>query len=314
MANQGLDTGCQTRYSLMPFAPIALFVFRRPRHVELALRSLLLNPELQDSPFYIFCDGPRGQPDVESVKAARNVVRALAPRRAKIIERSVNLGLDHSVIKGVGELCERYGRVIVLEDDLEVAPDFLRYMNTALDLYASDEQVMQVSGYQFPVEINGSLDAVFLPFTTSWGWATWSRAWRHFNHAAPGHQELKVNRAKQRSFDLDGCYPYFRMLNRNLAKPVPAWDIVFYSNVFDRSGLTLHPCTSLVRNNGFDGSGSTCGRFATAHIELTGDQPPIRFPEMPAIDHPAYRTIKKYLRHESRPLMKLVRRIQARVS
>lgn len=308
-----LAAGCPPAAPEMPFAPIALFVFRRPRHVGLALRSLLLNPELADSPLYIYCDGPRTADDLDAVTAARDVVRALAPKHATILERPANLGLDHSVIAGVSELCERHGRAIVIEDDLEVAPDFLRYMNAALDRYADDERVMQVSGYQFPVELGGSDDAVFLPYTTSWGWASWSRAWRHFDHAAPGYVTLRGNAAQRRAFDLDGCFPYFRMLTRNLKKAVPAWDIVFYANVFAAHGVALHPRASLVRNNGFDGSGSTCGKFATVPVDLAGNRSSLRLPDSPAVDQVAYRAIKRHLRHESRPLVKLVRRIQARL-
>lgn len=298
----------------MPFAPIALFAFRRPRHVELALRSLLLNPELADSPLTIYCDGARTVAEQADVDAARKVVRELAPRHATIVERSANLGLDPSVIAGVSELCERHDRVIVIEDDLEVAPDFLRYMNAALDRYADDERVMQVSGYQFPVTIGGHDDGVFLPYTTSWGWATWARAWRHFDIKAPMFDTLKRNAASRRAFDLDGSYPYFRMLRRNLIKPVPAWDIVYYANVFDRHGVALHPRLSLVRNNGFDGSGSNCGRFVVNHVALGAERPNMQLPAVPNVDHAAYHAVKKYLRQESRPLVKLMRRIQARVA
>ena len=298
----------------MPFAPIALFAFRRPRHVGLALRSLMLNPELADSPIHIYCDGPRNAADREAVEAARKVVRELAPAHATIIERQANLGLDRSVVTGVSELCQRHGRVIVLEDDLEVAPDFLRYVNAALDKYADDERVMQVSGYQFPVEIVGENDAVFLPYTTSWGWATWERAWNHFDHSAPAYAALRSNSTLRREFDLDGSYPYFRMLKRNLDKPLSAWDIAFYSNVFARRGLALHPRVSRVRNNGFDGSGSTCGKFATAPVTLSDKPSEMLLPEQSTVDSAAYAAVKRHLRHESQMFVKLVRRIEARVS
>ncbi len=295
----------------MPFAPIALFAFRRPRHVELALRSLLLNPELADSPLTIYCDGARTAAEQADVDAARKVVRELAPRHATIVERSANLGLDPSVIAGVSELCERHGRVIVIEDDLEVAPDFLRYMNAALDRYANDERVMQVSGYQFPVNIAGDDDGVFLPYTTSWGWATWARAWRHFDIKAPMFDTLKRNAERRRAFDLDGSYPYFRMLRRNLIKPVPAWDIVFYLSVFSRDGVVLHPSQSKVVNHGFDGSGTTCGKYAAMQSALEFADANLNLPESADVDCSAYHAVKAHLNRESRLATKVKRRLQA---
>ena len=241
----------------------------------------------------------------------RNVVRELAPAHATIIERQANLGLDRSVVAGVSELCQRHGRVIVLEDDLEVAPDFLRYMNAALDQYADDERVMQVSGYQFPVEIGGDNDAVFLPYTTSWGWATWARAWDHFDHSAPAYAGLKGNVALRRAFDLDGSFPYFRMLATNLKKPVPAWDIVFYLTVFDRQARVLHPARSKVVNNGFDGSGMTCGKYAVSQTALSTDLEACRFPATSAINEQAFAAVKAYLGNESRFTTKMRRKLNA---
>jgi len=292
-------------------APVALFAFKRPRHVELALRSLMQNPELRDSPVHIYCDGPRDDADRDGVLAARSVVRELAPKHAVIVERPVNLGLDRSVVAGVSELCERHGRVIVIEDDLEVAPDFLRYMNAALDRYAEDDQVMQVSGYQFPVAIEGSGDAVLLPYTTSWGWATWARAWRHFDHGAVAYEGLRRDAAKRRAFDLDGCYPYFQMLTSNLKKAVPAWDVVFYLTVFTRRAMVLHPMRSKVVNHGFDGSGTTCGKYAVEQTSLKMDVKSIVFPTASVINQEAYRAVKAYLRNESRLMTKLRRRLVA---
>jgi len=87
-----------------------------------------------------------------------------------VIKKEQNLGLAESIITGVTELCERYGRVIVVEDDLVASPHFLAYVNEALARYADDDRVMQISGYMFPVELHAATDAVFLPFTTCWGW------------------------------------------------------------------------------------------------------------------------------------------------
>jgi hypothetical protein len=68
--------------------------------------------------------------------------------------------------------------VIVLEDDLLVSSGFLAYMNKALEVQ-DVERVAQVSGYQFPIGFPPGLSD-FLPVVTSWGWATWKRAWAHF--------------------------------------------------------------------------------------------------------------------------------------
>lgn len=133
-------------------APIALFTFKRPHHVRNALHSLRSNPEFERSPVYIFCDGARHANEQPDVEASRQIVRSLAPKHAVIVERTANLGLDQSITREVTALCEKHGRVIVIEDDLEVSRYFLGYMNCALDKYEDHANVFQVSGHMFPVK------------------------------------------------------------------------------------------------------------------------------------------------------------------
>lgn len=292
------------------YAPIALFTFKRPVHTRAALIALLANPEIYMSPLYIFCDGARNQAEHADVAASRATVRSLAPAHAVIIERENNLGVDVSIVTEVGELCGRYGRVIVVEDDLEVSPSFLAYMNTALDRYESVHQVVQISGYMFPVNFSTAHTAVFLPYMTSWGWGTWSRALKHFDGAGHCYIKLVNSFSQRRKFDLDGAYPYFRMLRKNIKKAVPAWDIMFYLSIFFSNNVVLHPVNSLVRNNGFDGSGTTCGRYYMKENSLDTSADVI-FPEFVSIDSVAYAAVKKYLRKQSSVYWKLVSKIMA---
>jgi len=274
------------------------------------LRALLKNPEFSSSPVHIYCDGPRNAADLADIEASRRVVRQLAPKHAVILEREANLGLDKSIISGVSELCERYGRVIVIEDDLEVAPGFLEYMNKALSAYENKPEVMQISGYMYPVSLLAEDSARFLPFTTSWGWATWKRAWYQYDQTAPYFEKLKQSSALRHSFDLHGSYPYFNMLRQNLKKPQPAWDIVFYSNVVAKNGVALHPGKSLVRNNGFDGSGTNCGVYAVDDFSLqeTGVR---KFPDSTITDAATLHSVERYLRKEGSFFRKVRKRLEA---
>jgi len=293
------------------YAPIALFTFKRPVHTRAALIALLANPEIYMSPLYIFCDGARNQAEHADVAASRATVRSLAPAHAVIIERENNLGVDVSIVTEVGELCGRYGRVIVVEDDLEVSPSFLAYMNTALDRYEFTEQVMQISGHMFPVKLPDQQAAVFLPYTTSWGWGIWNRAWKNFDYPGYGYTKCSASAALKKRFNLDGSYPYFKMLKKNMIKPIPAWDIIFYFFVFSNNGVVLHPAKSLVRNNGFDGSGTNCGKYAQEKIEISVISETLPASESIEIDVKVYGLVKNYLRQESRLIKKIKRKILA---
>lgn len=238
-------------------APIAIFIYRRPEHLRRTLLSLGRCRGFEGSPIIVFSDGPRDASESAEVEATRRVARELLDEHTEYVFSDLNLGLAQSVIRGVSQTLGRFGRVIVLEDDLEVAPNFLEFMNAALDRYANETSVMQVSGYLFDVpEFVGRQDAFFLPLTVSWGWATWQRAWKSFDPSATDWEQLNGDADLRRRFNLDGAYDYSAMLLRQMTGKTNSWAIRWYWTVFKSSGLTLFPPQSLVRNTGADGSGT----------------------------------------------------------
>ena len=239
----------------MTSTPIALFVYKRPHHTRKTLESLMANAEFSDSPLYVFCDGAKRKKDIPLVRETRELIRSYKLENATIIERQENMGLANSIITGVTELCNKYGRVIVVEDDLYLSPYFLKYMNTALDTYEEYDEVMHIAGYMFPVRVQLP-ETFFYRATSCWGWGTWKRAWDKFEPDAhtllAGFQDDK----KRWEFDIQGSTNFYRMLKYQARN---SWAIRWYASVFLNNGLCLHPGKSLVNNIGHDDSGVHCG-------------------------------------------------------
>ena len=255
-------------------APIALFAYNRPAHMRRAVDALRANELAAASDLHIFSDGPRDSSRDSAVAEVRRYAKSVSGfRSVNVVERAGNLGLANSIIDGTTGLIMEFGRVIVLEDDLVVSPQFLAYMNRALDRYQDDDSAMQVSGYMFPIDISAETDAFFMPFTTSWGWATWERAWQHFDPEMRGFDILVRDRPLRDRFNLDGAYDYFDMLERQRRGRIDSWAIRWYLSVFIRGVLTLYPARTLVRNTGFDGSGTHC---IIADVDQTSMQPDFR--------------------------------------
>jgi len=260
-------------------APIALFAYNRPVHVRRTMESLLANELAAASDLYIFSDGPKSPAQEPAVADVRRYAGGVSGfRSVTVVERATNLGLANSIIDGTTRLTKEFGRVIVVEDDLVVSPRFLEYMNRALERYQDDDSAMQVSGYMFPIDIGAKADASFMPFTTSWGWATWERAWQYFDPEMREFEALSSNRQLRDRFNLGGAYDYFGMLERQRGGSIDSWAIRWYLSVFMRDGLTLYPARTLVRNIGFDGSGTHC---ADADFEQASMQPDFRVDKFP---------------------------------
>lgn len=242
------------------YAPIAIFVYRRAELVSRVLDALEACPEFSSSDVYIFSDGPKSQaakPDVDEVRAH---IRSRLRANMQLIESIPNKGLAGSIIEGVTSLCDEYGRVIVIEDDLIVSPIILTWFNRALDFYVHEQKVMQVSAHMFNVRsFRDREEGMFFPVTTSWGWATWKRAWDAFDYDANGWESLETNLSLRRQFNVDGCYPFSSMLRAQMNSELDSWAIRWYWTVFRLGGLVLFPPLTLVNNFGDDSRATHSG-------------------------------------------------------
>ncbi len=244
----------------MPLAPILLFVYNRPEHVKRTLAALEQNILAKESELFIYSDAARSPQDEASVAEVRKIIRTALPffKQVNIIERETNWGLARSIIDGVTTQINRYERVIVLEDDLIVAPYFLKFMNDALDTYQHEEKVGHIQACDFTQD--ASLPDTFLiKWTGSWGWATWKRAWKYFNPDGKALLEELQRRKLTYTFDFNGKYGYTRMLRRQTEGKNNSWAIRWNASLFLNNILSLNVGKSLVQNEGFDGSGTNCG-------------------------------------------------------
>jgi hypothetical protein len=243
----------------LELAPVIVFAYARADHLRRSIESLLANSEAKHTDVTFFCDGPGRAEHVGGVDAVRTYVESVRGfRSVRRVYRERNLGLARSVVEGVTEVLAECGRVIVLEDDLVLSPHFLQYMNGGLERYKDDSRIAGVHGYVYPVD-RRLPETFFLKGADCWGWATWSRAWSHFEpEGARLLAELKA-RGLSREFDFDGQFPYTSMLQDQIAGRNSSWAILWYASCFLKDMLTLYPGRSLVQNIGNDSSGTHCG-------------------------------------------------------
>lgn len=240
------------------FAPIALFVYNRPWHVRQTLESLKNNYLSDKSVLYIFADGAKSTTDQDSLDRIAKVRKIIREKQwckeVHVIESEQNKGLANSIISGVSQLISEYGKVIVLEDDMVTSPFFLQFMNEALDFYENEQDVSSIHAYTFDME--NLPTTFFLRDPGCWGWATWARGWKLFEH--DGKKLMKEIQEKKliKRFNYEDSYPYFLMLEKQVKGENDSWAIRWYASLFLQNKLTLYPYQSLVYNIGNDASGT----------------------------------------------------------
>jgi hypothetical protein len=283
-------------------APIALFAYNRPEHLKRTVDALAACPLAESSRLLVFSDAPSRPEHERGVEEVRRYLSTAGGfASVGIVEREHNLGLARSIEDGVGQLCAEHGRVVVLEDDIVVAPAFLSFLNLALEQYVDEPRVMQVSGYMFPGDHSDRGDAVFLPLISCWGWATWQRAWTAYDPSAAGVEALRRDPELRRRFNLDGAYDYYGMLENQLAGGLDSWGVRWLLSVFLANGVVLYPTASLVENIGADGTG-THGRGSTRLHGVASGRLDVgvgpRFPPAVEIDPVVLGRVQSLLRAE----------------
>lgn len=239
-------------------APIVLFCFNRPAHLAQTIESLQQNMLARESDLIIYSDGPRDKTDEPVIAEVRAYLTQIRGFRSITINKSEkNNGLAASIIKGVSEVLSNFQKVIVLEDDMLSAPDFLVFMNEALSAYEHSNDVFSVSAYGPPISFPaGYQDDLYLaPRASSWGWGTWLSKWEKADWNVASFGELKKDKTQRDQFTLGG-EDLWPMLVKQQKKVIDSWAIRWTYSQFINQAYGVYPVHSKIRNIGTDGSGT----------------------------------------------------------
>lgn len=254
----------------MDYAPIVLFAFNRPDRLAKTMESLLKNDEAKDCELFVFVDGARPEKvgEADKVNEVQNLVKKIKGFKELHYSFSeTNKGLGKSVIEGVSEVINKYGKAIILEDDLVLLPNFIAYINQGLNRYQDETDVFSICGYSNRVKRpKGYLaDTYFCNRSSSWGWGTWANRWNSVDWTLePFEQYLKY----KSQFNRWGGSDCFGMLCGWHEGRNKSWAIRFCFSQFLQKRVSLFPMESLVINEGFDGDGTNCRKWSRFKYDI----------------------------------------------
>ncbi len=279
-------------------APIVLFTYNRPKHIKLTIEALKKNKYAEDSSIFIYSDNAKTPKEQEKVKEVRKIINNVSGfRSVHVVEREDNYGLGKNIIEAVTEIVEKYGKVIVLEDDIITSPFFLDYMNKALMLYEKEEKVMSISGYTPPIDVSNIKESTFfMSWPDCWGWATWKRAWDKFER---NPQKLINDTGKKliNKININGNAPFmWQQVIDNYRDKKYTWAIFFHVTICREEGLTLYSKYSLTSNEGMDGSGTDSGVKDSYNVSIIQENEITYFPPKICANKKADYALEKFYR------------------
>jgi putative methyltransferase (TIGR04325 family) len=238
----------------MKYAPVVLFAYNRANLLHKSLVSLQNNHLAKETKLTIYLDGPKpgtSESDLRKISEVQTVARSQKwCCEVEIIERSTNWGLVNSIITGVTELVTKYGKVIVLEDDLELSPYFLQYMNDALTVYEHKKDVLSIGACNFFASGNHIPETFFIPVPDCWGWATWADRWKLFEPDASILLHKLTEAELIDEFNLHGAYDFETMLKDQIGGKNNSWAIRWQAVSYVHNKLNLYPNFSLTKHLG----------------------------------------------------------------
>jgi hypothetical protein len=235
---------------------IVIFCYRRLSSLEQLLEQLDDMDVCEKFEIIIFQDGRKTEHDSEWSAVNNFLKKNKKSRNYTYFMRDRNLGLKNNILNGLDYVASNFDGFVVLEDDLVLDKNFLRWMYYCLDRYESSD-VFHINGYSpnmpfgraLPVNFNFLGKAMYC-----WGWGTWSIVWKKYLRFEFQSEIQSVSKFRLNQFGANDIYEQY-YANRNGA--LQSWAVYWYLSVYFSEGRTISPFFSLVANNGFyDGTNS----------------------------------------------------------
>jgi hypothetical protein len=255
--------------------PIAFLIFRRP---DLTARVFEAIRQAKPQQLFIVADGPRNESEVTLCKQARAVTE-LIDWDCEVFRNysEENLGCRKRVSTGLDWVFSQVEEAIILEDDCLPHPSFFRYCQELLAYYRNDERIWCISGDNFQDgQWRGDGSYYFSNYNHCWGWASWRRAWKHYDYNLSNWQKIKDGNYLNTILDTESEVRYwYNIFEKMYVDNTPdSWAYPWTFTCWQNSGLTVLPNVNLVSNIGFrsDGTHTTeVSKFANMPVKDIGE-------------------------------------------
>lgn len=267
--------------------PVFLIVFNRPQHTRQVLNRLR---EVRPKHLYVIADGPRNDHPqdaalctevrelLELVDWPCNLIRDFADN---------NFGCKRRIISGITAGFEHFDRAVIMEDDCLPNPSFFQFSTELLDHYHDQSEVMNIAGTC--MQETGPESYFFSNYFLCWGWATWRRAWRHYDPSLHDLETTWLTAQKQIPASRRARRNYFKALCATKRGEIRSWDYQWNYTCLRMGGLTIVPSHRLIDNIGF-GEEATHTAAAGCYDSLPAVRP-LNFP----LTHPPRLELNKQL-------------------
>lgn len=291
-------------------SPVILFIYKR---FKTTLEVFRVIKKVKPSTFYLIADGPKNLKEKSECDFIRKYIEDRVNWKCKFIKiySSNNLGLANRVSSGLDCVFSNEEVAIILEDDTLPDLSFFNFCNTLLKYYSEDTKIGHISGCNhYPHASQNNYSYSISSIINIWGWATWKRAWKHFDLNMPSWREQNQKEFLKTWFnDSSKRKGMAEMFDLHCLNNDPwAWSYQWTYACYSNNLLSIIPRVNLVSNLGIGPSGTN----TITNFEVDA-YPPIVSPIKENIIHPVhkrdYEFEKRYYKYSRMPISRKIKNI-----
>lgn len=247
---------------MMKYAPIFVMVYDRLDSLKRCIESLQNCEESSQSILYISSDAAYRSQDIEKIEAVRKYIQTISGFKKVIpITPKENLGLYKAYNLAIDLIFKEQEAYIFLEDDIIVAPDFLKFMNAGLEFYKNDAKIISISGFSHSVffDVDSSLqsEVYFTNRWCPWGFASWKEKMKSISNLSLEQLKQDLNNADfVKKLDEIGIDLYTAFQRKLYKKEPLVLDYGYVYHMVKNDFYTVTPYTTKTFNIGNDGQGT----------------------------------------------------------
>lgn len=230
--------------------PILFCIYKR---ADLTSQVFDVIAEQKPKHLLVVQDGPRFDDEMESIEQTRNVLERIDwDCDVQTNFSATNMGCKDRIASGISWGFQQHERLIILEDDCLLDPSFFTFSEELLEKYADCEDVHMIGACNFQNRSVTDKSYYFCKYAHIWGWASWRRAWNHYDVDIKDWPTLKANQTFRKWCCTDQEYEYWsRMFDLLHEGKMDTWDFQWMYSCWKQGGLTIQPSVNLVSNLGF---------------------------------------------------------------
>jgi hypothetical protein len=234
--------------------PVLLLGFNRPDKIRRVVAQLR---EVRPSRVFVAVDGPRSDRPGEAALCQETQQAAASgidwPCEVQTLYRDHNLGCRLAISGAITWAFEMVDELIIVEDDCLIDPSFFDFSRVLLERHKDDARIGCISAVNFQQgQTRGDGGYYASKHPHCWGWATWKRAWAHYEDDLPKLRAFMDSKAFEAWHKSEIERAYWRhILTFCETGKVNSWAYLWTFSCWLHNAVTLLPNANLVTNIGF---------------------------------------------------------------